>query len=153
MSEAESPIRVVVTPCQSSCFAGESMSVTITFTNTRTAQSGPKNYPYSHKRSAHSISAVPLARPPTSPRTPRAATPLLPTRSVSEGDAVGRKGLVGRARHGISIQTSDLKKLWVPTRSLSLDISPQEVGELLPSSAEVKTPVHVQRAMANTPGG
>lgn len=157
MAAIESPIKVVVTPAQSSCFAGESLSVTITFTNTRSPHPGASSsrsstQPYGnhHKRSAHSISAVPLAKPPTSPRTPRSAMPLLPVRSVSEGDSIsgGRKGLVGRGRigHGMSIQTgADGRKGRNMPRSLSLDISPKELEQ--PPPTEIKTPLHVQRAL------
>jgi hypothetical protein len=133
------------------------MTVVITFTNTRSAQPGPqRNQPYSHKRSAHSVSAVPLARPPTSPRTPRTAIPPVPTRSSSDGDALRRKGLVGRGKTGISIQTSDLKLGRGPNRSLSLDISAQNADGMVSSPSEgslTKAPLHVQRALSANGSG
>ncbi|GJJ07832.1 hypothetical protein Clacol_002037 [Clathrus columnatus] len=57
-----------------------------------------------HKRSSHSVSSVPLARPPTSPGTPKTAIPYygqlgigLGANSALNGEDVGpkRKGLVG----------------------------------------------------------
>ncbi|KAE9404371.1 Rgp1-domain-containing protein [Gymnopus androsaceus JB14] len=73
-TDSDSPIRVVVTPSQSSYFAGETLSVTITFTNTRTRspegetdRAGPSRSARTHKRASHSISSAPIARPPTSP--------------------------------------------------------------------------------------
>ncbi|EAU93381.2 hypothetical protein CC1G_04360 [Coprinopsis cinerea okayama7 len=56
---------------------------------------------FHHKRGAHSISSAPLARPPTSPGTPRSPviinTPSLMARakSFSGDDRASRKGLVG----------------------------------------------------------
>ncbi|KAF8625125.1 hypothetical protein AX15_005539 [Amanita polypyramis BW_CC] len=90
-SDPESPIRVVVTPAQSSYFAGETLSVTITFTNTHSpadyaaypyttyaspatpapaAPTSSRATSYTHKRGSHSITSAPLARPPTSPGMP-----------------------------------------------------------------------------------
>ncbi|KAJ7619056.1 hypothetical protein B0H17DRAFT_1114016, partial [Mycena rosella] len=77
---ADPGVRIVVTPAQSSYFAGEPFSVTITFTNTRAPAPSPSRVSATsahassyggHKRNAHSISSAPLARPPTSPGTPR----------------------------------------------------------------------------------
>src|SRR6267154_809356 len=87
-------IRVQVSPSQSAYFAGETFSVTITFTNTRlsTASSPTVSAPApTHKRNAYSISSAPLARPPTSPGLgPR---PQDFVRAV--GGEEGRKGLIG----------------------------------------------------------
>ncbi|KAJ4485253.1 Rgp1-domain-containing protein [Lentinula aciculospora] len=116
-SDPESPIRVVVTPSQSAYFAGETLSVTITFTNTRTYSpegeaglSRVGNMPRSartHKRASHSVSSAPIARPPTSsaglyrPRTPTTAagpgSPAL-TRQTSMENAtrIKRRGLIGK---------------------------------------------------------
>ncbi|KIK65894.1 hypothetical protein GYMLUDRAFT_70155 [Collybiopsis luxurians FD-317 M1] len=93
--DPDSPIRVVVTPSQSAYFAGETLSVTITFTNTRIRSpsegatlaevpSSSKLVPSrsaskTHKRASHSVSSAPIAKPPTSPaglyrpRTPTTA--------------------------------------------------------------------------------
>lgn len=144
-SDAESPIRVVVTPSQSSCFAGETMTMAITFTNTNTAQqaSSFRTVSHTHKRSAHSISAVPLAQPPTSPRSPRTVLPIITTRKPGESDVPERKGLVGRS-DGSSKRTRN-------NRSLSLDMTFKGSGEASPqqesSSPLPKTPIHVQRAL------
>ena len=138
--DADSPIRVVVTPSQSSCFAGEMMSITITFTNTNTAQqTASRPAPHAHKRSAHSISAVPLAQPPTSPRSPRTVLPVITTREPGEADVIERKGLIGNPRRTRN-----------PNRSLSLDMTFKRNGEVSPqetSSSPPKTPIHVQRAL------
>ncbi|KAF8168504.1 Rgp1-domain-containing protein [Crassisporium funariophilum] len=92
-ADADSPVRVVVTPSQSSYFAGEPFSVTITFTNTRSPEAGPSKP--THKRGAHSISSAPLARPPTSPGTPRSAIPPTLLRAKGADGNPRRKGLVG----------------------------------------------------------
>ena len=145
--DADSPIRVVVTPSQSSCFAGEIISITITFTNTNTPQETSfQTVTRAHKRSAHSISAVPLAQPPTSPRSPRTALPVIVTRKLGENDVVERKGLIGR---------SDLysRRTRNPNRSLSLDMTFKGncgvSAEQETSSEPSKTPIHVQRALGN----
>ncbi|KAF8907707.1 Rgp1-domain-containing protein [Gymnopilus junonius] len=104
MMDADSPVRVVVTPSQSSYFAGEPFSVTITFTNTRSPEAGPSTRPtpssLGHKRGAHSVSSAPLARPPTSPGTPRSAAVVPPTpRSKPLVDELPRrKGLIGKSK-------------------------------------------------------
>ena len=143
--DADSPIRVVVTPSQSSCFAGETMSITITFTNTNTAQhTSSRTVPHTHKRSAHSISAVPLAQPPTSPRSPRTVLPIITTREPGESGVVERKGLIGRS-------DGNSRRMRTSNRSLSLDMTFKEDGEVSPqqetSSSSSKTPIHVQRAL------
>ncbi|KAJ3807538.1 Rgp1-domain-containing protein [Lentinula aff. lateritia] len=117
--DPDSPIRAVVTPSQSAYFAGETLSVTITFTNTRTyspeGEAGPSSrtgaVPRSsrtHKRASHSVSSAPIARPPTSsaglyrPRTPTtAAVPGSPAASrqtslgLETGTRIKRRGLIG----------------------------------------------------------
>jgi hypothetical protein len=143
--DADSPIRVVVTPSQSSCFAGEMMSIAITFTNTNTAQENSSQaVARTHKRSAHSISAVPLAQPPTSPRSPRTVLPAIVTRKPGENDVVTRKGLIGRSG-------SHSRKMRNSNRSLSLDMTFKGNCEASPeqetSSPPPKTPIHVQRAL------
>jgi hypothetical protein len=144
--DADSPIRVVVTPSQSSCFAGEMMTMTITFTNTNTTQQTFSSRAVSqmHKRSAHSISAVPLAQPPTSPRSPRTVLPVIVTRKPGESDVVERKGLIGRSE----------RRIRNANRSLSLDLTFKGNGEVSPQqeipSPPSKTPIHVQRALGTT---
>lgn len=143
--DADSPIRVVVTPSQSSCFAGEMISITITFTNTNTSQqTSSRTVPHAHKRSAHSISAVPLAQPPTSPRSPRTVLPLITTREQGENEVIERKGLIGRP-------DGNSRKTRISNRSLSLDMTFKGNVEVLlqqetPPSPS-KTPIHVQRAL------
>lgn len=144
--DADSPIRVVVTPSQSSCFAGETMTIAITFTNTNTAQeNNPQVATRTHKRSAHSISAVPLAQPPTSPRSPRTVSPVIATRKLGENDVIERKGLIGRS-------DSHSRKMRNLSRSLSLDMTFKGNGEVSPeqesSSSLSKMPMYVQRALA-----
>ncbi|KAJ6605333.1 Rgp1-domain-containing protein [Mycena vulgaris] len=98
--DVDPAVRIVVTPSQSSYFAGEPFSVTITFTNTRSPEPGRSratSNSHTHRRNAHSISSAPIARPPTSPgtpRTPRTAMPIPPRQS--RDDKPGRKGLIGR---------------------------------------------------------
>ncbi|EIM92050.1 Rgp1-domain-containing protein [Stereum hirsutum FP-91666 SS1] len=94
-ADIDTALRVVVSPSQSSYFAGEPLQVTITITNTRSA-SEPANLPslsaarHAHKRSAHSVSSAPLARPPTSPvpSSPRISSPLARTPSTSSDPPV-----------------------------------------------------------------
>ena len=133
----DSPIRVVVTPSQSSYFAGEPFSVTITFTNTRSPEAGPsKPSPHTHKRGAHSISSAPLARPPTSPGTPRSAnTPSL-LKTEAQIDVPRRKGLIGKKKppplplQGVG-ELPDLieqrRKRQLAPKALSVSLSPREL--------------------------
>jgi hypothetical protein len=132
-SDVDSGIRVVATPSQSSYFAGEPFAVTITFTNTRSPQSGPSR-PHTHKRGAHSISSAPLARPPTSPGTPRTAvTPIL-TQSKRGEDVSTRKGLVGRSpppKGGSeSPEFIEQRRKRLLGKSLSVTISPHELEQI-----------------------
>ena len=142
--DSDSPIRVVVTPAQSSYFAGEPFSVSITFTNTRSAESPPSR-PHSHKRGAHSISSAPLARPPTSPGTPRTAVPIVPTRGQNGGVKMTRKGFIGKVPsppNGIhecpDVLEQSRKRLFAKSRSLSVDVvHPHEVPpDSKPESAQ-----------------
>ncbi|KAI1789190.1 Rgp1-domain-containing protein [Ganoderma leucocontextum] len=140
-------IRVVVTPSQASYFAGEPFSVAITFTNTHSPETPaplPRSSSHTHRRGAHSISSVPLARPPTSPGTPRTAVPVfLPPRTNGDSSSSSsRKGLIG---HGLPTKSrsSDeppsaevLRKRFLASRSLSISISPND----LPVSNESKEP-------------
>jgi RAB6A-GEF complex partner protein 2 len=127
-------IRVVVTPTQSSYFAGEPFSVRITITNTRskTAAAPPVAGPSrTHKRAAHSISSAPLARPPTSPGLPRTIvqTALHPTRQ-DESETVQdsrRRGLIGKTQDGVSIRALAEKKRKTQPRSLSVDVQVHEL--------------------------
>ncbi|KAJ7154813.1 Rgp1-domain-containing protein [Mycena filopes] len=114
-ADADAAVRIVVTPSQSSYFAGEPFSVTITFTNTRSplpdparpragSQANSQSPHRAHRRNAHSISSAPIARPPTSPgtpRTPRTAVPHAPP-AREDGGRPGRKGLIGRTTAAVS---------------------------------------------------
>jgi len=124
--DSASPLRVVITPSQSSFFAGEQFSATITFTNVRSPEAGASQshserahtQTRTHKRGAHSISSAPLAQPPTSPGTPR----TLPNSSFQKlnghngGELPRRRGLIGT--RGKKIQA----------KSLSISISAQELA-------------------------
>jgi hypothetical protein len=139
----DSPIRVVVTPSQSSYFAGEPFSVTITFTNTRTPESLPPRsqaQSHTHKRGAHSISSAPLARPPTSPGTPRTLTPPVPLRANVNGGkmVITRKGFIGKgslppqllpkgADELPDVLEQSRKRLLAKARPLSVCVSSQDV--------------------------
>lgn len=149
--DPDSPIRAVVTPSQSAYFAGETLSVTITFTNTRTyspeGEAGPSSradpLPRSsrtHKRASHSVSSAPIARPPTSsaglyrPRTPTtAAVPgsPAPSRQTSLGQETGtrikRRGLIGKrlGAEGKDKAVPDLveqRRMKMSSKSLSLNL-------------------------------
>ncbi|KIY44985.1 Rgp1-domain-containing protein [Fistulina hepatica ATCC 64428] len=140
-------IHVVVSPSQSSYFAGEPFSVTITFTNIRPPATGPSKPASSrHKRSAHSISSAPLARPPTSPRTPRSS--VLPRTSTShqhpsnENTSI-RKGLSADEETG-ELSDSPAGKLAqrrnkLLAKSLSVVILPESVSETTSSQSAVQS--------------
>ncbi|KAH9487327.1 RAB6A-GEF complex partner protein 2 [Psilocybe cubensis] len=161
-NDADSPVRIVVTPSQSSFFAGESFSVTITFTNTRSTEAGPsKPTPHSHKRGAHSISSAPLARPPTSPGTPRSAAIHTPVRSKVVEEVPRRKGFIGKGKPLSSSETlPDLieqrrKKQLVP-KALSVSITPFELeGQLADGVTSLSAPYSqrsfIQSASSSTP--
>ncbi|RDB27414.1 hypothetical protein Hypma_004304 [Hypsizygus marmoreus] len=143
MSDVDSGVRVVVTPSQSSYFAGEPFSVTITFTNTRSADSGPSR-PHTHKRSAHSISSAPLARPPTSPGNPRTAIPSIQLQAKS-GDVPTRKGLIGktpRPPNGAEElpELIEQRRKRLLAKSLSVTIAPHELEEQLGEAGTIKSP-------------
>ncbi|KAH9947070.1 Rgp1-domain-containing protein [Amylocystis lapponica] len=142
----EDAIRVVVTPSQASYFAGEPFSVTITFTNTRTPDPKPPrssshSLSATHKRSAHSISSVPLSRPPTSPGTPRTALPNPSARNAGGDKVSTRKGLIGRVQRSKGVtdlpQPVDLTKKRLMAKSLSISIVTSEYEE----SGKGKSPV------------
>lgn len=131
--DSSTGIRVVIQPSQSAYFAGEPFSCTVTFTNTRHAvpssrvRSHSVSFNPSHKRAAHSVSSAPLARPPTSPGTPKTAQPFLASQN-REGDAEGRvsrKGLIGKPATAAAAVLE--KKRRNVTRSLSVDITPQDI--------------------------
>ena len=126
----DSAVRVVVTPSQSSYFAGEPFSVTITFTNIRSPESVPSR-PYSHKCGARSISSAPLARPTTSPGTPRAPLQQHPAQSPSHTaqDVPHRRGLIEGSENLPDMIEQRRKRLLA--NSMSVSIAPVELKERL----------------------
>ncbi|KZT58546.1 Rgp1-domain-containing protein [Calocera cornea HHB12733] len=152
-SHEQTGIQVSVTPSQSAFFAGETFAVSITFTNTRrisSARPQPRSASaaQSHRRGVHSVSSVPLARPPTSPGSPKTANASTSSFPIPE-DASRRKrrGLVGQhglqnprisavaAEEGFSVR----KKRSSP-KSLSVSITPDELMERLIGKSTRSTP-------------
>lgn len=147
IADMDTALRVVVSPSQSSYFAGEPLQVTITITNTRSA-SEPAPQPsipifpprHAHKRSAHSVSSAPLARPPTSPGLIRStsSTAVPSSSKLVSGNGLGvnsaqRKGLVGvrdtPADH-LHPEIQDVRKR-ISAKSLSVDILPSQMEDHL----------------------
>ncbi|KAL4255391.1 hypothetical protein AB1N83_013033 [Pleurotus pulmonarius] len=128
----DAAIQVVVTPSQSCYFAGESFAVQITFTNTRTPDAPPPRtaLSHTHKRAAHSISSAPLARPPTSPRTPRTMISSIPSQLGMGDGPVVRRNLIGKSMSGEKDSVSKAQ-----SRSLSVAIAPYELEEQLKRTA------------------
>ncbi|KAF8816608.1 Rgp1-domain-containing protein [Phlegmacium glaucopus] len=161
----DSPVRVVVTPSQSSYFAGEPFSVIITFTNTRSPEAGPSkpNTP-THKRGAHSISSAPLARPPTSPGTPRSAIAQSLSKTQALTDVPRPRGLVGKKKPpSLPLQSAgelpDLieqrRRRQLAPKAVSVSLSPREVenevGEGVIASSALYTQRSVFRDTLHTP--
>lgn len=170
-------IRVVLQPSQASYFAGEPFTISITLTNTRTpeAPQPPRSASHSstishhqHKRGAHSISSVPLARPPTSPGT-KTAFPALPNKQEKSGNgsrsAIARRGLIGvgkgsekadgtrasKSLDDVSAEGSgrpEGSRRLVLTKSLSVSIPPDEVREQIQTQEDEKgkSPLRAVRA-------
>jgi len=135
----DTALRIVVTPSQSSYFAGEPLSVTITITNTRSPSPQAQAVPprSTHKRSAHSVSSARLARPPTSPGLPK--TPLnSPLRQGPPKPSVPtRKGLTGTAPPGNGPPAESISQRRVSAKSLSLDIPSHELPNSLQDDAKM----------------
>ncbi|PPQ70636.1 hypothetical protein CVT24_000679 [Panaeolus cyanescens] len=154
----DSPIRVVVTPSQSSYFAGETFAVTVTFTNTRSisnssGEAGPSRpHSYTHRRGAHSISSAPLARPPTSPGTPRSAvTPAPPRPKPTPDELPRRKGIIGKPKakptptlpngsDPLPELLEQRRKRQLAHKSLSVSISPYELEDQLHGAVATSSP-------------
>ncbi|TCD68602.1 hypothetical protein EIP91_010393 [Steccherinum ochraceum] len=157
--DTNEPVRVVVTPSQASYFAGETFTVTITITNVRSqepappiARSASHSTGHVHKRGAHSISSVPLARPPTSPIS-RTTSQQGSTGAKQDGGlGTGvRRGLIGNRpmKNGDSVvadsEDADPGKRPSLAKSLSLSISPGEFQAHLKDETKGKTPIHSVR--------
>ena len=131
----DTALRIVVTPSQSSYFAGEPLSVTITITNTRSPQAQVVPPRSTHKRSAHSVSSARLARPPTSPGLPKspsnAATPR-PYAPPKSSAPPTRKGLIGVALPENAPPSESVAGRRVSAKSLSIDIPLHELPNSLP---------------------
>lgn len=139
-TDADAGIRIVVAPAQSAYFAGEPLTVSITFTNIRSVVSGkPKS---THKRAAHSISSAPLSKPPTSPGPPR--TPTVPSSSSAftrpafnrQNSLPSRKGHIGKVNgHGAQgLLEQKREQLLNGKRPLSITIGEAEAAEIRSAS-------------------
>ncbi|KAF8170190.1 Rgp1-domain-containing protein [Mycena galopus ATCC 62051] len=148
-------VRIVVTPSQSSYFAGEPFSVTITFTNTRSPVEPAPSRAISHsahRRNAHSISSAPIARPPTSPgtpRTPRTAVQSPVSRPSRDDTKPTRKGLIGRTAASSSDPPSptgslpalvELRRKKMLAKSLSVSIAPLDADLYSRNNGGPRTP-------------
>jgi len=137
-------VRVQVLPSQNAYFAGETFSVTITFTNTRLPvnpshvpdpATAPAPAQKSHRRNAHSISSAPLAKPPTSPGL--GSRPPDIVKALGSGVGGGRKGLIGngvdngkgKGKEVLEARRSVLEKEKEKARSASVDITANGQGD------------------------
>ncbi|KAF7296663.1 hypothetical protein HMN09_01075100 [Mycena chlorophos] len=150
--DLDTGVRVVVRPHQSSYFAGEPFSVTVTFSNTRSADRAPAPatpQKHQHKRNAHSISSAPISRPPTSPGTPRTPRqqmipPAVVVRDTPNGVPT-RRGLIGRTPQSPVPEQSapdslpalvEQRRKKMLAKSLSVSIAPLDLDVLpAPKSA------------------
>lgn len=144
---ADTALRIVVTPSQSSYFAGEPLSVTITITNTRSPQASQVAPPRStHKRSAHSVSSARLARPPTSPGLSKNTlnTPL--RQAPPKSSAPTRKGLIGTAppENGPPSERESISQRRFSAKSLSVDIQPHELPNSIQDDMKISS-LHAPR--------
>jgi hypothetical protein len=112
-SSFTSPIRVTITPLRSAYHAGEVVSIHFTFTNTRsnvlpTGTHLSPSFSPSHRRASHSISAAPLSRPPTSPGTPKPASPVTSSFAHDARQNLQRRGIVGvkPKRRSLSVEVN-----------------------------------------------
>lgn len=149
-------VRVVVTPSQASYFAGEPFSVAVTITNTKGPQSGQQMHPPSnpqlpaHKRGAHSVSYIPMARPPTSPGT-RNTSPAIP-RPQPAGGVIVRRGIIGKARPARGIddageQPEETRKRLLLNRSQSISVTVNDLRTEAQDDARGKSPLRTLRSL------
>ena len=156
----DTALRIVVTPSQSSYFAGEPLSVTVTITNTRSPQAQVVPPRSTHKRSAHSVSSARLARPPTSPGLPKSpSNAAAPRPSPPKSSAAPtRRGLIGVSSSSPSPPHTDDEAARggsegvlgrrIPAKSLSVDIPLHELpsASLPPNDAKMLPLRAVSRA-------
>ncbi|KAL5534971.1 RGP1 [Sanghuangporus sanghuang] len=98
--------------------------------------SAKRTVSHTHKRAVHSISSAPLARPPTSPVTPRTAVPPIapPTREGSKvKKKYERKGIIGVAigSNGYGKEKDSHNTQRWKGKSLSVSLSPQDLDTAL----------------------
>jgi RAB6A-GEF complex partner protein 2 len=153
----EEAVRVAIEPSQASYFAGEVFAVTITVTNTRQPESAIRGKPssqsaagYGHKRGAHSVSYMPMARPPTSPGV-RTALPAVASYPDSGSTSVARCGLVGKTRHSSGTASPDQQvhsgqRRVVSTKSLSVSFGAQDLQLNGLEDQDGKPPMNTLRA-------
>jgi RAB6A-GEF complex partner protein 2 len=146
----DTALRIVVTPSQSSYFAGETLSVTIAITNTRSlqAQVVPPRSTHTHKRSAHSVSSARLARPPTSPGLPKSPSNAVGPRPYPppKPSAPTRKGLIGITSPDREPRGESVLARRVAAKSLSVDIPSHELPKTLPDDMKMSPLRAVRRA-------
>ena len=136
VQDFDTALRVVVTPSQSSYFAGEPLSVTITITNVRSPQAQVAPPRSTHKRSAHSVSSARLARPPTSPGLPKSPLTAPPRHVPVKVSVPTRKGLIGTAPPRNGCPDASCTERRVPARSLSVDIPFHEFPNSFPDDTK-----------------
>jgi hypothetical protein len=149
----DTALRIVVTPSQSSYFAGESLSVTIAITNTRSlqAQVVPPRSTHTHKRSAHSVSSARLARPPTSPGLPKSPSNAVGPRPYPpKPSAPTRKSLIGITSPGHEPRGESVLARRVAAKSLSVDIPSHELAKTLPDDMKM-SPLRAMRRAGEHP--
>ncbi|KAI0697183.1 Rgp1-domain-containing protein [Cytidiella melzeri] len=154
--KVDEAVRVVVTPSQAAYFAGERLSITITITNTRAPQATLQSYSASqsqslHKRSAHSVSHVPMARPPTSPGT-RTAGPVTSARPVPGGVVLVRRGTIGKTKPSKGVEESNesadqTRRRLLLNRSQSISLSTQDFRPDTQVDARGKSPLRTLRTL------
>ena len=152
--EEDTAVRVTVKPSQSSYFAGEPFSVTITFTNTHSpeAKVQPARFTsHTHKRGAHSISSAPISKPPTSPGTPRTPSIPPPTRQHSLAPFPVRKGLVGHRAgpKGADVlpELIEQRRKKLLAKSLSVSITPHEIEDELSELPKTASYIQTQHSL------
>ncbi|EJT98979.1 Rgp1-domain-containing protein [Dacryopinax primogenitus] len=151
MSSSDAGIQVTVTPAQSAFFAGETFTVSVTFTNAHRA-APPRSQPRSasaaqtHRRGVQSVSSVPLARPPTSPGSPQTANALTAgflaledTPQRKRRGLVGHEGLQNPRVFAVATESSARRRRFTP-KSLSVSITANELVERLVGRTGNSTP-------------